>query len=160
VTAYEAAVWSDLFVACAGAAAALAGLLFVAISINVERILQYPELPGRALEAVVLLVGVLVVSVFGLAPGQGRTAVGIEVLSVGVLVTGIVAATISRHPGERRRVVARIIAVAPGTVLLIVGGVSLLAGSGGGLYWVLAAIVGAFVGAIANAWVLLIEILR
>jgi hypothetical protein len=160
VTAYEAAAWSDLFVACAGGAAALAGLLFVAISINVERILQYPELPGRALETVVLLVGVLVVSVFGLAPGQGRTTVGIEVLSVGVLVTGIVAVIISRHPGERRRVVARIIAVTPGTVLFVVGGVSLLAGSGGGLYWVLAGIVGAFMGAVANAWVLLIEILR
>jgi hypothetical protein len=31
---------------------------------------------------------------------------------------------------------------------------------GGGLAWLVAGIVGAFVGAIVNAWVLLVEILR
>ena len=36
----------------------------------------------------------------------------------------------------------------------------LLIGRGGGLAWLVAGIVGAFVGAIVNAWVLLVEILR
>ena len=40
----------------AGASAALAGLLFVAISINLDRILNCRGLPGRAGEAIVLLV--------------------------------------------------------------------------------------------------------
>jgi hypothetical protein len=40
------------------------------------------------------------------------------------------------------------------------GGVSLLAGSGGGLYWILAGGVLTFVGASVNAWVLLVEIVR
>jgi modulator of FtsH protease len=40
------------------------------------------------------------------------------------------------------------------------GGCSLLAGSGGGLYWVLAGTVLTFVAASVNAWVLLVEILR
>lgn len=35
VTAYETAGWHDLFVASAGASAALAGLVFVAVSVNV-----------------------------------------------------------------------------------------------------------------------------
>jgi hypothetical protein len=48
VTAYDPELWHDLFVAVAGAAAALAGLVFVAVSINVERILQYKGLPERA----------------------------------------------------------------------------------------------------------------
>jgi hypothetical protein len=41
-----------------------------------------------------------------------------------------------------------------------VGGVSLIAGSGGGLYWVLAGVVAAFIGVVVNAWVLLVENLR
>jgi modulator of FtsH protease len=36
----------------------------------------------------------------------------------------------------------------------------LLAESGGGLYWTFAGIIGAIVGAVMNAWVLLVEILR
>ncbi len=43
---------------------------------------------------------------------------------------------------------------------LVVGGISLLIERGGGLAWLVAGIVGAFVGAIVNAWVLLVEILR
>lgn len=47
-----------------------------------------------------------------------------------------------------------------GTVPLIVGGASVLAASGGGLYWIAAGIVFAVAGAVINAWVLLVEILR
>ena len=43
---------------------------------------------------------------------------------------------------------------------LIVGGVSLVVGGGGGLYWVLGAVLLAFVSASINAWVLLVEIKR
>ena len=42
----------------------------------------------------------------------------------------------------------------------VIAGISLLAESGGGMYWVLAGVVGAIVGGVANAWVLLVEILR
>ena len=36
----------------------------------------------------------------------------------------------------------------------------MLAGRGGGLYWIVAAIVCAILAAAVNAWVLLVEILR
>jgi len=39
--AYDSAQCHDLFVACAGAEAALAGLLFVAVSINLQSVLAY-----------------------------------------------------------------------------------------------------------------------
>jgi hypothetical protein len=51
--------WESLFVTEAGVAAVLAGLLFVAVSINLVKVIQHPGLPGRAAEAVGLLVGVL-----------------------------------------------------------------------------------------------------
>jgi len=45
---------------------------------------------------------------------------------------------------------------ASAALALVIGGASILAGAGGGLYW----IVGALAGASINAWVLLVEILR
>jgi hypothetical protein len=39
-------------------------------------------------------------------------------------------------------------------------GTGLLAGHGGGLYWLPAGIVLAIAGAVSNAWVLLVEIMR
>jgi hypothetical protein len=48
-----------LFLAEAGASAALGGLLFVAVSINLERIISIRSLPGAALATIVLLVAVL-----------------------------------------------------------------------------------------------------
>jgi hypothetical protein len=50
--------------------------------------------------------------------------------------------------------------VALGTIPFVVGAVSLFVESGGGLYWVAAGVVLATAGAVANAWVLLVEILR
>ncbi|HEU4397243.1 MAG TPA: hypothetical protein VFU54_05320 [Actinomycetota bacterium] len=46
--AYTTAGWESLFVAEAGASAALAGLLFVAVSINLAKVLEHPTAqPGR-----------------------------------------------------------------------------------------------------------------
>jgi hypothetical protein len=55
----------------------------VAVSINLTKILQVPGRPGRAGEAIVLLVAVLVVAMLGLVPGQSPTALGAELLGPG-----------------------------------------------------------------------------
>ena len=47
--AYSATPWQIFLAAELGAGASLTGLLFVAVSINLERILSFPKLrPGRA----------------------------------------------------------------------------------------------------------------
>ena len=73
MAAYDPSAWSDLFVATAGAAAALAGLVFVAISINIGRILQLAGVPERGLQTVLLLLGAVVVSILGLVPQRTGT---------------------------------------------------------------------------------------
>jgi hypothetical protein len=53
-----------------------------------------------------------------------------------------------------------ILAAIATSVPIAVAGLSLLAKSGGGLYWLFAAVVLAFITGIGNAWVLLVEIVR
>lgn len=164
MVAYDPSEWSDLFVATAGAAAALAGLLFVAVSINLDRILQIPGLPERALQTLTLLLLPLVVSLAGLIPGQSADALGIEVLAVALAAGAGLGATLraSLPPAgsPRHWVAGRLIVLSAATVPFAVAGLSLIAEAGGGLYWVAAGIVFAILGAVANAWVLLVEILR
>lgn len=61
--------WTDFFAAELDAAAVLAGLVIVGISINVTRILSHPLLPGRAVETLVTPTGGLVAASYALVPG-------------------------------------------------------------------------------------------
>jgi len=155
--------WHDFFIGTIGAAAALTGLLFVAISINLDQVLKYAGLPGRAAGTLGMLVSALVVSGFSLAPGQSNRALGIEIATVGAIVTGQ-AVWVSRGsgaPGDPRSWrIEHVATLLLPSIGLIVGGVSLAVAHGGGLYWVLGAILLAFVSASVNAWVLLVEIKR
>lgn len=162
MTAYDPSEWSDLFVAVAGASAALAGLLFVAISINLERIIGEQGLPERGLEAVLMLVSVLLVSIVGLVPGQSRGVFGAELFVVAAALASAVLKPIRAQPAHapRNYVLGRWALRLTGTAPLLVGAISVMIGDGGGLYWVVAGIVFAILSGIANAWVLLVEILR
>jgi modulator of FtsH protease len=162
--AYDPSEWSDLFVATAGASAALAGLVFVAVSINLDRILKFPGLPERALETLLMLLGVVLVSIVALIPGQSVLALGLEVAVLGALVGSIIAAQpTALHVSQRAQVnwlIGRWTLRLLSTLPFVVGGLALMFETGGGLYWVAAGIVFAIAGGVANAWVLLVEILR
>jgi hypothetical protein len=87
-TAYVAERWTDFGVGIAGASAALAGLVFVAVSINLSRILEYRNLPGRAALTLYLFVTPLVVGILLLVPGQSGAALGGELLAAGLVFGG------------------------------------------------------------------------
>jgi modulator of FtsH protease len=163
VSGYAPADWHEFFTATAGSSAALLGLLFVAISINLKLILQHRHLPGRAAGTLGTLLSVLIVCSFGLAPGQSNRALGVEILA-----TGAVAATQAIWVSAGKRSDGDPLSWTLGNLPILLfpalamvgGGCSLLARSGGGLYWVLAGTVLSFVGSSVNAWVFLVEILR
>jgi len=161
--AYAAHDWSDLFVASAGAGAALTGLLFVAVSLNIKEILGNAGLPARALQTLLLLLSTVVDSLVGLIPGQSATALGVELLLLSLVFGGwvlVLAVRMAAHTRQYVHPVFHFGLVMPGTLPQVVGAVTLLAHSGGGLYWTVGGIVGALLSASINAWVLLVEILR
>jgi hypothetical protein len=163
MASYSPLAWHDFFMGTIGAAAALTGLLFVAISINLQEILKYPHLPGRAAGTLGILVSALVISGFALAPGQGIRALAIEIAGAGTIVAvQAVWVTLGKStPGDPASwLVQHLASMLLPSIAFIVGGVSLAAGVGGGLYWVLAAVLLVFASASVNAWVLLVEIMR
>jgi hypothetical protein len=163
VPSLDPSAWSDFFVGAMGASAALTGLLFVAISINLEQILKFPNLPGRAAGSLGVLVCALVVAACGLVPKQSRVALGLEIALAGAIVAFQAVWVTVRARAEDDtgawRIERLVTLLLPGS-LFLAGGLSLLAAGGGGLYWVFAATVLAFVVSAVNAWVLLVEVLR
>jgi uncharacterized membrane protein YiaA len=165
-TAYAPEEWKDLFVAVAGATAALAGLLFVAVSINVERIIKYEGLPERGIESLAMLLVPLVVSIVGLMPGQSHIALGIELAAISAVLVAVMASLPVAHSlpdgieTPPRYALNRQVVRLTGTALLAIGSLAELFAVAGGLYWVAAGIVLLILGAVVNAWVLLVEILR
>jgi hypothetical protein len=162
--------WHDFFLAAAGAAAVLAGLVFVGLSINLEMIMSNPTygLPGRALEALVLLMAVLVVSCLLLVPAQGMVLAGVEVLVVGAADWAAIVAIHLRQlknwrslePALRWNYVGRVVLGQVATLPFVAAGVAVLSWGVGGLYLLVAAVVLSFLLALAEAWVLLVEINR
>ena len=75
---YESHQWFEFGVAIVGAAAVLSGLLFVAMSINIERIMAIVTLPARAAGTLVLFVIPLMVGTWMLIPEQSTTLLGAE----------------------------------------------------------------------------------
>ena len=162
--------WHDFFLAQAGAAGVLTGLVFVGASINLEKILSDPTsgLAGRAAEALVLLVAVLTASCLLLVPGQGAVLAGIEVLVIGVADwAAVVSIQLLRvrswramRADLRQAFVLRVALGQIATLPLVVAGIAVLAGGLGGLYWLVAGMVFSILVALFEAWVLLIEINR
>jgi modulator of FtsH protease len=155
--------WSNFFVAELGAAATLAGLLFVAVSINLTRVLQFSHLPARAAEALLAFLSVLFVSTFALIPRQTAKLYGIEIGVTGLLVWLVFTYFLIRSRKIDRQYVGFLsrflVNQLPPLPLMIAGGL-LIAGRPAGVDWIVPGVLLSFAAGIFGAWVLLIEIQR
>ena len=168
--AYRIGDWESFALAHVGASAALLGLVFVVISINLRDIVGSGPLVHRAGEAVVLLGGVLTVATVVLIPGQRKDVLSAElILLAGALLAvilflqrdAVAQAVDPDRPAPPRASLAIRRVLGLGTAVLIaLAGITLAAEAGGGLYWLPAAILAAYAGSLTNAWILIIEILR
>lgn len=157
--------WHDYFVGVAGSAAALTGLITVAVSIGLNTIIAYPQLPDKALGSIILLLTALLIALFCLAPGQPVAVVGAEVLATGLLGWGSTSwlglrALRATAPEYRRSQRLNVAYTQLAMFPYLGAGVVLLTGSTAGLYGVVVAAACSFCKATLDAWVLLIEIHR
>jgi modulator of FtsH protease len=157
--------WHDFFMAEVGASAALVGLLFVSVSLNLEKILHTRGLATRAMLALVLLGAVLVVSSLALIPAQPVIVLGAEVLAVALAVWGFgtvadIGAIRNAAPETRGYFLQHLLKYEITVLPYLVGGALLATGRGGALYWIAAALIASLFTAIQDAWVLLVEINR
>jgi hypothetical protein len=158
--------WTSFFEAAAGASAALTGLIFVALSVNIARILEFSHLPARAAAAMGALMLILTSSLAALAP-QPTRQLGAETLALTALAWLLQLdsarqsrAATRKHARPAHEFVVEMIMSQIQMVPYAVGGALLALGLACGLGWLAAGAVLVFMLAVINAWVLLVEILR
>jgi hypothetical protein len=162
VDAYSAEHWSDFAVAHVGAGGVLVGLVFVALSINLREIVASTVLVNRGIECILLFFTALVSSSFVLLPGQARGALAAEMIVLAVAVASSLFVLSRAGSGEVKQVdrAVRLMLAFASPLLLAVGGISVAAEAGGGLFWWTGSLLFAYLAGLSGAWVLLVEILR
>ena len=159
---YRAEGWHDFFLATAGAAAALTGLLFVAMSLHMRYVATDPYYRNLARGSLVGLVSVLLVSLIVLVD-QPATWVGIELVLFALLFLVAEgrydAINYRRLSGGRAR--ATLIRSGIGALLALAGlggGLTIAFQVGPGLYVIALVTITVTVWNLLNAWTLLIGV--
>lgn len=158
--------WHDFDLAAATAAATLVGLLFVAVTLNGERILgdDRPHLRAIAEQAFQNYMMVLVTSLLLLLPRQSMGAQGIELLTAGIAaciwalyrVRGVW--RVSDAQFDRVRTWRRLLPSLAGASILAYSGWDLRRGDEDGMLLFAAAAVLLIAAATATSWDLLVRI--
>jgi modulator of FtsH protease len=165
MTSVDLEGWHDFAAATVGAAGALAGLIIVAVSVNVKQIIAGSALPARAGATIASIAVILVSSMAMLIPSQRAEVLGIELVAfaAAALAFQVDAAVrmLRSHDGPRLALKIPTIVLGAGQLSgVLAGGILLIAGNPDGLFHVAAGFIVIFIVSIVNAWVLMVEILR
>ncbi|MEU3515061.1 hypothetical protein ABZ770_07230 [Streptomyces sp. NPDC006654] len=150
--------WESFAVMTGGASGALTGLLFVAVSLNANRIAKHPGLRAIAAQTLVLFLAPLVMATVLLAPRQADWALGAELMAAGLAGSLSLLAIGRRRRGPAtadkrltglfdRRDTSVVV-----MLLFVAGGAVLASGRPVGLYLLLPASLVAFVSGVLSAW--------
>ena len=160
--AYRPDQWHDFFVMVGSGAVVLTGLVFVALSLNVNVVTQDATHRYRAIDTLAAMTGVFVICAFALMGGQDHRAVGIEwlvvaAISIAVYLRGYVLAV--RRGGSIDALHWRRLVVLAGLYLTqLVGAALFVADHIAGLYVAAVAMVAALTFMISGVWLLVVGV--
>lgn len=157
--------WESFFVAQVGASAAFAGLVFVGVSINLTMIVGLARLVGYALEALIVLLNVLLISSILLVPEVEPSQLGRAVLVVALGAWVLISGQQWRGTRNLERqywlpYLAMAVLGQAATIPFVLAGFALVGYGPGGLLWIPLGVICSFGYAFYLAWTLLIEINR
>jgi modulator of FtsH protease len=158
---YLPGMWENFAVTVAGLAGALTGLLFVAVSIKSSVMAGSRSLASRAAQTLTLFMTAGIAAILLVAPQPG-VALGAELLALSA-VSGATVVVLDRRAGhDPDSKVARYIERASPNMItaLLVGiaGLTFLLKAGGGLYWMIPAVLAGLIGGAINAWLFLLKV--
>ena len=163
--AYDPAPWQNFYLMTGGAAAVLAGLLFVAMSLHARAIMNDRFFSNRAVGTLMSLATQLLLSGAVLIPGQPLVLLGAEVEAAALVFVGITVRQVLTRGRDAPTVAStwthRLIELVGGTTWLVlfnVAGISLLLRVGGGLYLLAVVMFFMFAWNIYIAWILITEV--
>ena len=159
---YKPAEWQNFFVATGAGAAALAGLVFVAMSINLDVVAQDATHRGRAINMLSGFIAGFMICTLALMGGQSHQAVGTEWLVVATVAAVIYVhnyVRAARRGGRKAELRPDRLAVGVTCYVAQIGGaVVLILGYVAGLYVAAVGLVSSFAVLISGAWLLLVAV--
>jgi hypothetical protein len=154
--------WHDFFVMVGGGAAALAGLVFIAMSINLSIITRDATHKNRAIATLTGFTAVFMICAFALIGNQDYQWIGVEWLVVSIVPTITYIRVYIRATKTGRSSVGlsigRFIVGTTCYLAQIIGSVLLISGYVAGLYVASVAMVLSFAFFISAAWLLIIGV--
>jgi hypothetical protein len=158
-TGFDAGLWHDYFMTVGGGAAALTGLVFVAMTLHLDEIINNPVHRHRARSILAGLTAVFIRCALVLMGGQSSQAVAVELIAVLVVVEAILYRSISLAARDAdNRVLLRAIGSFACLVLEQIGAVILFSGASWGLYVVALGMMSSFIFMVTGAWLLLVGV--